>query len=165
MSSGEDSAQLVAAFQKKGSRKAAPPPSPERVVSPIGRTASEHTLETDDAKSQSSSRPAVRQAVCVRVKPVSNRKEYVYYEPAEEVLEILKEYSKRGDMLYEARLIGHATKQVSVISESSPTECCERGKGTVTAMPTLQVVYLYNQLPTVFRFCTLRHSSLSSLTH
>ena len=35
MSSDEDGAQLMAAFQRKGSRKAAPPPEPSRIASPV----------------------------------------------------------------------------------------------------------------------------------
>ncbi|KAH6106182.1 hypothetical protein HBI81_252880 [Parastagonospora nodorum] len=95
MSSDEDGAQLMAAFQRKGSRKAAPPPEPSRIASPVEPAEPDQDVE---ATGRDAEEPGVRRALYVRVKPVSNRDEYVYYEPVEEVEEIVKGYSRRGDM-------------------------------------------------------------------
>jgi hypothetical protein len=56
-----------------------------------------------------------RRALCVRVEPIDDKEEYVYYEPKDEVEGILREFSRRkgGDLLYEVRLFGDKTKQVS----------------------------------------------------
>ncbi|KAH3934471.1 hypothetical protein JI435_064500 [Parastagonospora nodorum SN15] len=110
MSSDDDGAQLMAAFQRKDSRKAAPPPKPPRIASPVEPAEPDQDVE---ATGRDAEEPRVRRALCVRVKPVTNRDEYVYYEPAEEVEEILKEYSRRGDMLYEVKMTGNTKKQIN----------------------------------------------------
>jgi hypothetical protein len=131
MSSDDDGAQLMAAFQRKDSRKAVPPTEPSRIASPVEPAEPNQDVE---ATSKDVEEPRVRRAVCVRVKPVSNRDEYVYYEPAEEVEEIVKEYSRRGDMLYEVKMTGDTKKQVSASSKGSPAESSERGKGALAVV-------------------------------
>ena len=64
--------------------------------------------------------PKTRRALCVRVKPVKKKDEYVYFEPKDEVEGILREFSKKGDMLYEVRLFGDKTKHVSASGKGSP---------------------------------------------
>jgi len=61
-----------------------------------------------------------RKAICVRAKPLVDRSEYIYYEPKEEVEGIIREFSSRGDMLYEVRLFGDRTKQVSDSGKGRP---------------------------------------------
>jgi hypothetical protein len=133
MSSDEDGATLMAAFKKKGARKSAPPPRTEVEATPGEESLSDHNAEAEAEKEPTPKPPISRRAVCVRVKPVNNRDDYVYYDPAEEVEEIVKEYSKEGDMLYEVRLTGNIKKQVSVAGKGRPTVALESGKGTVVA--------------------------------
>lgn len=64
--------------------------------------------------------PTTRKAICVRAKPLDDRSEYVYYEPKDEVEGILREFSRRGDMIYEVRLFGDRTKQVSESGKGRP---------------------------------------------
>ena len=118
MSSDDDGAQLMATFKKNGGRKAALPRVAERPAVSPNDFISEHSPGADDGTSRSES-PRSRRALCVRVKPIGGKEEYVYYEPKDEVEGILREYSKKGDMVYEVRLFGDRTKQVSELSKGS----------------------------------------------
>jgi hypothetical protein len=151
MSSDEDGTTLMAAFKRKGTRKAAPPPRTEAEAIPMEDSVSNHTAEAEAEKEPAPKPPATRRAVCVRVKPVSNRDDYVYYDPAEEVDEIVKEYSKKGDMLYEVKLVGNIKKQVSVAGKGRPTELFESGKGTIVAAITPWTGCVYKLLPSVLQ--------------
>jgi hypothetical protein len=130
MSSDEDGAELMAAFKRKGARKAAPPPRTEVEATPVEDAVSEHTAEAEAEKELTPKPLATRRAICVRVKPVSNGEEYVYYDPVEEVEEIVNEYSHKGDMLYEVKLVGNIQKQVSAAGKGKPSESFESGKGS-----------------------------------
>jgi hypothetical protein len=117
MSSDEDGAALMAAFQKK------PGPIPislEKAQSPVSATGSIPKLNSgaEDGASRTQTQPKTRQAVCVRVQPVQNRDQYTYFEPHDEVEEVLREFSRKGDMRYEVRLFGKASKQVSLPGKS-----------------------------------------------
>lgn len=57
----------------------------------------------------------------MRVKPVEDKEEYVYYEPKDEVEGILREFSRKGAMIYEVRLVGDRIKQVSESGKGSPS--------------------------------------------
>ncbi|KAF1945307.1 hypothetical protein EJ02DRAFT_451612 [Clathrospora elynae] len=124
MSSDEDGAQLMAAFKNKrpNSRKssAAPPkPAKQRSFSP-GAVFSEEDNSEDEADSNTingTTPSRSRKAVCVRVPPVQDKSQYVYFEPKDEVEGILREFSKKGgkkgEMLYEVKLFGDSTKQIT----------------------------------------------------
>jgi chromodomain-helicase-DNA-binding protein 4 len=149
MSSDEDGATLMAAFKKKGTRKAVSPPRTEVEATRVEDSVSDNTVEAEEAEAEKEPTPKLpptRRAVCVRVKPVSNRDDYVYYDPVEEVEEIVKEYSRKGDMLYEVRVTGNIKKQVSVAGKGRPTETFGSGKDTVVAAIAPGTVYLYKQL-------------------
>jgi hypothetical protein len=136
MSSDEDGTELMAAFQRKGSRKPVPPRKVEPEMIQFQGTELEHSIEAEKDHSQTRSLPSNRRAICVRVNPVINRDEYVYYEPADEVLEILRQYSSRGEMLYEVKLLGDIVQRVSANGKGNPDEVFESGKGTmVVATP------------------------------
>jgi hypothetical protein len=123
MSSDEDSAQLMAAFKSAGRRKAAlPPPPAQQPVHIVEDSNSEHSLEVEEDRSKPQALSGTRRALCVRVKPVSRKDEFVYYEPPEEeVVEILRDYPGRK-MVYDVRMSDDSTKQVSEYSKGSPTE-------------------------------------------
>lgn len=116
MSSEEDSARLIANFKKRGGRNAAPPRTPApSAFSPGAFISGNSTLGDDDA-SPARSVPRTRRAICVRPKPIANKEEYTYIEPRDEVDGILREFNgRKGEMLYEVRLFGDKTKQVSEI--------------------------------------------------
>jgi hypothetical protein len=114
MSSDDDGAELMAAFKSRGARKAAPPKIAEQPAQSPEASASGHNSEGESGRSLSNT-SRTRRALCVRVEPIDDKEEYVYYEPKDEVEGILREFSKRkgGDLLYEVRLFGDKTKQVS----------------------------------------------------
>jgi hypothetical protein len=74
--------------------------------------------------------------VCVRVKPVNRRDEFVYYEAEAEVEEIIRSFPGK-EVLYDVRMSDETTKQVSAFGKGSPTECLGRGKGRASASPGL----------------------------
>jgi hypothetical protein len=114
MSSEEDSAQLMATFKRKDGRKAAPQQTAAPSAFPPGAFVSEQSKPADEDASPVQPPPRTRRAICVRVKPIANKAEYTYIEPKDEVEGILREFhGRRGDMLYEVRLFGDKTKQVS----------------------------------------------------
>jgi hypothetical protein len=119
MSSDEDGAQLMAIFQKQTSRNAPSPQRKEQPSVPARDLVLEHSPEAEGSMSRAQSPRKTRRALCVRVKPVENKDEYTYYEPRDEVEAIVREFSKRGNMLYEVRLSDGSTKQVSVLGKGS----------------------------------------------
>jgi chromodomain-helicase-DNA-binding protein 4 len=114
MSSDDDGADLMASFKKGERVKPSPRAQEPQSFSPSNFISDQSS--GDDAASKRS--PVVaRKAVAVRAAPVRNRSEYKYYEPVEEKLaKILREYSHKGDLLYEVKLVSGATKQVSKIT-------------------------------------------------
>lgn len=113
MSSDEDIPALMAAF-KKGRRK-------EKQASP-GPTTQPSPLPVSYASGSPPESPENIDVICplpprrlahIRVSPVRSKHEYTYYEPEEEVMEILDESSKRGEMLYRIRLVDSTEKEVS----------------------------------------------------
>ena len=121
MSSDDDGAQLMATFKRNSGRNAAPLKVAERPATSPGEFISENSSGAEDGTSRSDSTRA-RRALCVRVKPIDRKDEYVYYEPRDEVEGILREYSKKDDMVYEVRLFGDKTKQVSESSKGSASD-------------------------------------------
>jgi hypothetical protein len=119
MSSDEDGAELMAAFKRNGARK----PAQESTNVPSSTVAGDSTsasTPTPEDRIESHDVPMPRRALCVRVKPVDKESEYVYYEPAEEAEEVIREFSRRGEVLYDVRLLDGATKQVSAHGKGSP---------------------------------------------
>lgn len=119
MSSDEDGAQLMATFQKQTSQNAPSPQRKEQSSVPARDFILEHSSEAERGMSRAQSPRKTRRALCVRVKPVENKDEYTYYEPRDEVEAIVREFSKRGKMLYEVRLSDGSAKQVSVLGKGS----------------------------------------------
>ncbi|XPS69142.1 hypothetical protein M3J09_001422 [Ascochyta lentis] len=138
MSSDEDASQLMAAFRKGGTSKAAantrtsapparrstpkrstPRPSPAR-HSPAKRRASiavESLLSASSSEGEdvinAASPPQVRRLLHIRPDPVQNKDEYTYYEPQDEVESIVREATKRGHVAYEVKLVGGGTRQIN----------------------------------------------------
>ncbi|KAF2036763.1 hypothetical protein EK21DRAFT_106074 [Setomelanomma holmii] len=113
MSSDEDGAQLMAAFKRKGERKAARLPAVEQESLIVANSVPEGSVDSKDRTSRALSPLKTRRALCVRVKRLDRTDEYVYHEPKDEVEGILREFSRKGDMLYEVRLFGDRTKQIT----------------------------------------------------
>ena len=115
MSSDEDGAALMAAFKKNGAGGRPSIQSKAKRVSLPPRLASEPSTiaESEDAM-EDAAPPTPRRAVGVII-PIKHIKknDYTYYEPTDEVEEVLREYSKRGDMMYEVRSSESGIKQVS----------------------------------------------------
>jgi hypothetical protein len=116
MSSDEDGAELMAAFQRRRSPEAIPP---KKAHSPVPATDSMPGFNSgaDETTDRARTPSKKRQLLCVRAQPVRNREQYIYFEPRDEVEEVLREFSRKGDMWYEVTLFGKASKQVSVTSK------------------------------------------------
>ncbi|KAF2874432.1 PHD/FYVE-zinc-finger like domain-containing protein [Massariosphaeria phaeospora] len=107
MSSDEDGADLMAAFKRTAI--GAPPRgrrqtsfSPGDFVS--GESSGEDTRVAPDS---------MRKLVAVKAPPVRNRHQYTYYEPKDAVERILREFQKRGELMYEVKLTDGRTEQVN----------------------------------------------------
>jgi hypothetical protein len=118
MSSDEDGAALMAAFKKKptGPKSAAPQPVPAMAASNSPATMSQPSdsdehLDTIHIEPP----PRKRTAAFVRIPQKKVKKtEYKYYEPEDEVESILREFfGRKGDMVYEVKLLGDRIQQVS----------------------------------------------------
>lgn len=58
--------------------------------------------------------PAIaRRLLHIRPKPVRNKHEYTYYEPQDEVESIVREFTRKGDIIYKVRLAAGGTREVS----------------------------------------------------
>ena len=125
----------MAAFKRKGGRPTAPRPATEQPSPYSSNGGSARSVETQDRSSRAPSRPRTRRALCVRVKPIEKKDEYVYYEAKDEVEGILREFSKKGDMFYEVRLFGDRTKQVSAAGKRDPSNASPSSKGRAHAVP------------------------------
>lgn len=113
MSSEGDGAELMAAFKKGATRNLIA--NPPEVVSP-GPGLSQESEEDIEADTIQVAPPIERRRLkCVRISPVRNREGYTFFEPEDEIQEIVRSFGKRGETLYEVRLRGDKTKQVSEI--------------------------------------------------
>ncbi|ORY14692.1 PHD/FYVE-zinc-finger like domain-domain-containing protein [Clohesyomyces aquaticus] len=130
MSSDEDGVDLMATFQKcaKGHppatraapskpsgppRRHAPPPRNVPTRATLQSSFSPGMFVSDESSGAEEPQKVIRKAVAVRVEPVRNRREYTYIPVTESVDKILREYTHRGDLLYEVKLSGGGTKTVS----------------------------------------------------
>ncbi|KAF2193813.1 hypothetical protein K469DRAFT_712645 [Zopfia rhizophila CBS 207.26] len=115
MSSDEDGAGLMEAFQSRGSRNAAPRARKLASVSPGMFISDESSAAEEDTSNfvSQSSKPVARKLVAVRVPPVRNRHEYTYYEPEESVEKVLREFRRGNELTYEIKLTDERTKTVS----------------------------------------------------
>jgi hypothetical protein len=127
-SSDEDGATLMAAFKNKGNRDAAAPRLAARA--PRAISVVEHTPEVDEGSTQedgtregsSRAQQAIpRRAVCVRITPVQRKHEYTYYEPQIEIEAVRREWSRRGEMMFDVLLVGGISKEVSGFGKGSLT--------------------------------------------
>jgi hypothetical protein len=116
MSSDEDGAELMAAFKKNAGPKATPLDKAQS-HGPVEESTATHNSEPGRSRSREEPTSKTRRALCVRVRPVLDRDAYTYFEPEDEVEEILREFSRRGDMLYDVMLLSGSSKQVSVPSK------------------------------------------------
>lgn len=141
MSSDEDATQLMAAFRKgpitktganefksasaaSPSRRSTPRRSPARPS--LARKRASIAVESflSDSSSEvnvahAESPPKVRRVLHVRASPVRDRDEYTYYEPKDEVESIVQEITTKGQVMFEVKLAGGGTTQVS---EGSPIQ-------------------------------------------
>ncbi|KAF2642782.1 hypothetical protein P280DRAFT_506129 [Massarina eburnea CBS 473.64] len=112
MSSDDDGADLMAAFKKDGRGKPTPRTRERTSFSP-GNFISDQSSGEDDLVAKRPAPAVKRKAVAVRPSPVRNRHEYTYYAPVVTAEKIIREISKGKDLIYEVRLAGGHTKQVS----------------------------------------------------
>lgn len=115
MSSSEDEAALMAAFKRAPVRKTTPRRSSNPPSIEPRSTNAQREGNVIAVAAPSVPKAATRRALYVRVKPISNRADYTYYEPKDEVERIVSEYSRRGEMHYEVKLFSGKIKQVSLI--------------------------------------------------
>lgn len=123
MSSDGDAADLMAAFKKgttqgntKGTAKDPRQTTPSRRKQPSfsrGQFISDESSAEEDEGVSQLSLPSTRKVVAVRVRPVRNRSEYTYYEPKDTVVHIMREFRRKGEIMYEVKLTSGTTKQVS----------------------------------------------------
>jgi len=119
MSSEEDGADLMASFQMGARPSAKAKTSPGTTKQPSfspGAFVSEQSSGEYGAQSRAP-RASVRKVVAVKATPVRNRSQYKYYEPKETVESILREYRKRGNLMFEVKLTGGVKKQVRSSAE------------------------------------------------
>jgi hypothetical protein len=126
MSSSDDGSDLVAAFKKgppKGAVKQAPGRASGQAPPPRKQTSfSPRQFISDDESGEGDRRTSIpfttstRKAIAVRVTPVRNRSEYTYYEPQDAVENIVREFQRKGDIIYEVKLTNGRTQQVSLPS-------------------------------------------------
>lgn len=159
MSSDEDGAALMAAFKRNGDRNfTAAPLEPPKSVSPRDSMSDDGSLREESTAST----PRTQKAICVRASPVRNRHDYTYYEPKDEVDGILREFTKRGEMLYEVRLWSDKTKVVSGISLADEWGCLALAS-EVKAAGTRGCLHLGYISWTLLRNSTLLQQQLLSL--
>ncbi|KAJ4295425.1 hypothetical protein N0V90_007437 [Kalmusia sp. IMI 367209] len=105
--SDEDGASLMAFFKAGAKDKARRQMSflPTNVVS-------DQDSASEEARSQRSQR-APQKLISIRVEPVRNRHEYIYYEPQESVQNVRREYQKKGQLMFEVELDSGTLKQVT----------------------------------------------------
>jgi chromodomain-helicase-DNA-binding protein 4 len=141
MSSDDDATQLMATFRKGGAtrsgatapksasgtpapRRSTPRRSPARKEPPKKRASivvenllSESSSGEDVSNAESP--PKVRRLLQIRPKPITNKEEYIYYEPKDEVESIVKESTARGNNIaYVVKLVGGEAKEVSEAAAS-----------------------------------------------
>ncbi|KAF2739672.1 chromodomain-helicase-DNA-binding protein 4 [Polyplosphaeria fusca] len=112
MRSDGDGVDLLAYFQR---RKASNTPRArqEASISPGMFFSEESSADERHSNTNRSSKPHTRTLVAVRVKPVKNRHEFIYYEPKEAVGQILREFNRKGEITYMVRLTTGETKELS----------------------------------------------------
>jgi chromodomain-helicase-DNA-binding protein 4 len=108
--SDEDEHDLLALFKKGATsqmrgQKARAPAS--------GRDSS------DQAKVHQPTKQAPRTLAAVRVPPVRNRGQYIYYDGQEAVRRVRREFEKSGESVYDIELVDGTHKQVSRSCTSS----------------------------------------------
>ncbi|KAF2274723.1 uncharacterized protein EI97DRAFT_434949 [Westerdykella ornata] len=112
MSSDDEEGNLMASFKRGGRTRSIP--RKQAPLSPGDFVSSDESSAHDEAPARTGASTTVRKvAVAVRVRPVRNVEEYTYYEPAEEIERINREYGKSGQMMYEVVLSTGQTRQIS----------------------------------------------------
>lgn len=123
MSSDDDGSVLMAAFKKgaaskkdlgRSASRQAPSPRKQASFSP-GQFISDDESEDADKGASMPTAISVRKAIAVRAAPVRNRSEYTYYEPQDTVENIVREFQKNGNLMYEVKLTNGQTREVSLL--------------------------------------------------
>ena len=125
MSSDEDAADLMESF-KKGARTTPTPPTRKQPSVSPGMFFSDESSADDEVISQDTSSGTARRLLAVQLPPVRSKKGFVYYEPREEIEAIVLEYSRKGDVMYKAKLLSGHIREVSGI--------CTEGESAATAL-------------------------------
>ncbi|KAH7135393.1 PHD/FYVE-zinc-finger like domain-containing protein [Dendryphion nanum] len=105
----------ISSFQREGNNKAPPPPNHTASVSPgmffSDDSSSGEELANGQRKLTAHSKS--RTLISIRPKPLKDRDKYIYYEPRDEVVRILKEWSRKGIIIYEVKLADGKTRQAT----------------------------------------------------
>ncbi|KAF2205548.1 hypothetical protein GQ43DRAFT_477250 [Delitschia confertaspora ATCC 74209] len=114
----QSGADLIASFKAKGRTSAALACKAETPIPPprVREYASSAAPTTVSRGSRQLSQPGtqiVRRAVAVRASPVRNPAEYKIYTPKETVQTILRDYQRKGKLMYQIKLTNGRTKDVS----------------------------------------------------
>jgi chromodomain-helicase-DNA-binding protein 4 len=123
-----DASLLMAAFRKNTRKNTA---AISTASTPRTRTRTRTRTLTPTRTSSSplpsppqQSRP--RKLVGVFPSPVKHRDDYVYYEPIDNVAAIIREFTKRGDIMYQVNMSSGTSTQVS---EAWPTSSFAEREG------------------------------------
>ncbi|KAF2258008.1 hypothetical protein CC78DRAFT_538119 [Lojkania enalia] len=113
MRSDDDNVDHIAAF--RSAKPKYPPRTREQPSVSPGMFMTEESSSADvESTSYRSPRvnPTKRKVVAVRVPPVRNREEFVYYEPKKSVRGILREFQRQGNLMYEVKLVTGETEEI-----------------------------------------------------
>jgi chromodomain-helicase-DNA-binding protein 4 len=108
-----DTSRLMAAFKKNTGKRT---DAVSTTSTPRTRTRTRTRTPTPTRTSSPPSPPQrsrPRKLVGVFPSPVKNRDDYVYYEPVDNVAAIIREFTKRGDIMYQVNMSSGTSTQVS----------------------------------------------------
>ena len=112
MSSDEDGSDLMASF-KRGKGSAAATRKQASVSPGMFFSEDESSGGENDAPGSRPRTADRRVAVCVKVPAVRNRSEYTYYEPKTIVDRVLREFTRKGEIMYDVDLSTGHSRSVS----------------------------------------------------
>ncbi|KAH7346025.1 hypothetical protein BKA66DRAFT_576699 [Pyrenochaeta sp. MPI-SDFR-AT-0127] len=116
MSSDEDGAKLMASFKKKGEQKSVAAPAQlekQPSFSPADFLSEDEPAGEETHKNVDTG-PIIRRLMYVRAVPVRDKHEYTYYEPEDEVEDIIREFSRRGKTVFEVRLWRDKAEEITL---------------------------------------------------
>ena len=163
-----DEAVDISSFQRKWKRRTPPRKAPKAPsLSPrlflSDNTSSDEEIRKSDhvktSKDEKKSAPIVRTLVAVRPEPLKHRHLYKYIAPKDEVSRVIREYSRRGVIMYEVKLLNGTIEQVCPLSQVKSSLALSFGSD-----PPLSLVCLFINKPSL-RTLFLPPSFLPASSH